>query len=164
MIYILDKMQEKLVESEIVLMDQDNIPFKKDGWNFNWRQIFNNKNEKTYVLKTLNSTGQIEGALQLIVEYDMLIMDVLELAPHNIGHEHKRYDLVAGCLIAFACRESFKLEGDYKGFLSFVSKTQLIEWYARKYGAELGLGQRMFISWENGERLIDTYLNRIKIF
>lgn len=164
MIYILDKMQEKLVESEIVLMNHNNIPYKKDGWNFNWRQIFNNRNGKTYVLKRLDSIDQIEGALQLIVEYDMLIMDVLELAPHNIGQEHKRYDLVAGCLIAFACRESFKLEGDYKGVLSFVSKTQLIEWYAKKYGAELGLGQRMFISWENGERLINAYLNRIKTF
>lgn len=162
MIYILDKAQKKLVEAEIVLMDNNHVPLKKDGWNFNWRQIFNNINGRTYVLKTLDSPKQVEGALRLIIEYDMLIMDVLEIAPHNIGQEHKRYDFVAGCLIAFTCRESFKLEGNYKGFLSFISKTQLIEWYAKMYGAELGIGQRMFISWENGERLIDKYLNRIK--
>jgi hypothetical protein len=62
---------------------------------------------------------------------------------------------VAGCLIAFGCRESFKIESDYKGFLTFVSKTNLIKWYAEKYGAELALGNRMFIDWENGERLIE---------
>ena len=90
----------------------------------------------------------------------MLIMDALELAHHNIGLKNKRYDYVAGCLIAFACRESFKLDGNYKGFLTFVSKTNLIEWYAKKYGAELALGQRMFIDWKNGEKLIEKYLKR----
>ena len=89
----------------------------------------------------------------------MLIMDVLEVAPHNIGSD-KRYDYVAGSLIAYACRESFKLEGNYKGFLTFVSKTNLIDWYTKKYGAELALGQRMFIDWENGKKLIEKYLNR----
>ncbi len=90
----------------------------------------------------------------------MLIMDVLEIAPHNIGR-NKRYDYVAGCLIAFACKESFKLGGNYKGFLTFVSKTNLIEWYSSKYGAELALGQRMFIDWENGTKLVQRYLHRI---
>lgn len=163
MIYIFDKIKEELVKSEIVSMDKKTIPLKKDGWNFNWRQIFNDKKGETFVLRTLNSPDQIEGAVQLKTEYDMLIMDVLELAPHNIGQKVKRYDYVAGCLIAFACRESFKFEGDYKGFLTFVSKTGLIEWYANMYGADLALGQRMFIDWENGEQLIEKYLNRTKI-
>ncbi len=111
----------------------------------------------------INSPNQVEGALQLKFEYDMLVMDALELAPHNVGQKNKRYDYVAGCLIAFACRESFKIEGDYKGFMTFVSKTSLIKRYAKKYGAELALGQRMFIDWENGEKLIEQYLCRTKI-
>ena len=163
MIYILDKIKGELVKSEIVLMDKESVPLKKNGWNFNWRQIFKEKEGRAYVLRTLNSPDQIEGALQLKIEHDMLVMDVLELAPYNIGQKNKRYDFVAGCLIAFACRESFRLEGNYKGFLTFVSKTSLIEWYAKKYGAELALGQRMFIDWENGERLIEKYLYRTKI-
>jgi len=67
---------------------------------------------------------------------------------------------VAGALIAFACRESFKLEGAYKGFLTFIAKTKLINLYIKKYGAELAFGQRMFIDWESGHRLIEEYLNR----
>ena len=92
----------------------------------------------------------------------MLVMEVLEIAPHNVGRENKKYDYVVGCLIAFACRESFKLESEYRGFLTFVSKTNLIEWYKKKYKAEQGLGQRMFISAENGLKLINEYLNRTK--
>ena len=162
MLYILDKTNGRLVKAEIIPIDKKDAPLKKDGWNFNWRQIVQEENAQTYVLRLLGSPNSIEGALHLKVEYDMLIMDVLELAPHNIGQTNKHYDFVAGCLIAFACRESFKLEGNYKGFLTFVSKTGLIRWYSEKYGAESGLGQRMFIDWTAGKRLIDEYLHREK--
>lgn len=160
MIYILDKINGKLVSSEIVKVDTKTIPLKKDGWKFNWRQL--SKEGNVFILRTLNSTEQIEGILCLKIVDEMLVMEALELAPHNIGQKNKRYGYVAGCLIAFACRESFKIKGDYKGFLIFVSKTNLIKWYSEKYGAELALGQRMFIDWENGEELINKYLNRKK--
>lgn len=161
MVYILDTIKKELVESEIVVPDAKAIPLKKDGWKFNWKQL--SKNGKIYVLRTINSINKIEGALCLRVENEMLIMDALELAPHNVGQKNKRYDYVAGCLIAFGSRESIKMSGDYKGFLTFVSKTNLIRWYCEKYGAELALGQRMFIDWENGEKLIEKYLNRTRI-
>ena len=160
MTYILDKRNGKLVSSEIVPVDTKIIPLKKGEWDFNWRQLSNEG--KVYVLRTLDSHEQIEGAVCLKIAHEMLVMEALELAPHNIGQKDKRYDYVAGCLIAFACRESFKIKGDYKGFLTFVSKTNLIKWYSVKYRAELALGQRMFIDWENGEKLIDKYLNRKK--
>ena len=159
MVYILDILNNNLVEAEIVFTEKNDIPLKKDGWNFNWRQLTKNDNSQSYVLKLTNYKKSVEGALLLKIEAEMLIMDVLEVAPHNIGDE-KRYDYVAGCLIAFACRESFKIEGNYKGFLTFISKTDLINWYSEKYGAELALGQRMFIDWENGKKLIEKYLNR----
>jgi len=159
MVYILDILNNKLVKAEIVFTKTNDIPLKKDGWNFNWRQLTKNDNSQSYVLKLINSKKSVEGALLLKIEEEMLIMDVLEVAPHNIGNK-KRYDYVAGSLIAYACRESFKIEGNYKGFLTFVSKTNLIDWYSEKYGAELALGQRMFIDWENGKRLIEKYLNR----
>ncbi len=160
MIYILDLITGELVKAEIVRMDTSIVPLKKDGWNFNWRSLSKVPNGQCYVLRTLNSPSQIEGALCLKHEFGMVIMDALELAPHNIGQQNKRYDYIAGCLIAFGCKESFKIDGDYKGFLTFVSKTNLIRWYIEKYGAELALGQRMFIDWENGEKLIQRYLYR----
>ena len=72
----------------------------------------------------------------------------------------KKYDYLAGCLIAFACKESFKLKVDYKGFLTFMSKTSLIQWYSKKYRAKVGLGHRMYIDSENGLKLIQKNLER----
>lgn len=160
MIYVHDTLADQLVKAEIILMDKKSIPLKKDGWNFKWRQLYNLDGAQSYVLRTLNSPNVIEGALCLKWEYDMLIMEALELSPHNIGNTNKRYNHVAGCLIAHGCKESFKLEGPYKGFLTFVSKSNLIQWYSTKYGAILALGQRMYIDWENGVKLIQQYLNR----
>ena len=65
---------------------------------------------------------------------------------------------VAGCLIAFGCREALKLKNAYKGYLTFVSKTSLIEWYSTKYYATQTLGTRMYIDPISGEKLISKYL------
>ena len=147
---------------EIVEASAKDMPFKKDGWNFNWKTIFKKKNTKTYVLRLKSSPTSVQGVLHLRSEGGMLIMDLVELAPHNIGRKNKRYDYVAGCLIAFACRETFKLESNYKGFLTFESKTKLIDWYMEKYNAKLAMGQKMFIEPTDGLQLIEQYLNRKK--
>lgn len=160
MVYILDVINDRLVKAEIVVPELNEIPLKKDGWNFNWRKLSKEKNSKIFILRTIELNPGVEGALQLKVENDMLIMNVLEIAPHNIGRKSKRYDYVAGCLIAFACKKSFTLKSDYKGFLTFMSKTNLMNWYKIKYGAKAGLGQRMFIDYENGLELIKEYLER----
>lgn len=162
MVYILDKVSDNLVSCEILVMSKKLTPLKKEGWNFNWRELTSMTGSQTYILRTFNSPNQIEGALCLRLEHDMLIMEALELAPHNIGSHTKRYDHVAGSLIAFGCKQSFKLGGAYRGFLTFVSKSNLVNWYIDKYGAQLALGQRMFIDWDSGERLIKKYLNRKK--
>lgn len=160
MVYILDVINDKLVKAEIVVPEANEIPLKKDGWNFNWRELSKEKNSRMFVLKTIGLNPGVEGALQLQTENELLIMNVLEIAPHNIGRKNKKYDYVAGCLIAFACKESFKVKSEYKGFLTFMSKTSLMKWYSKKYGADVALGQRMYIDSENGLKLINEYLER----
>ncbi len=158
--YILDVANNELVEVEIVPATSAEMPLKKDGWNFNWRQLVKEYNTRTFVLRAKEKSLNVEGVLQLRVENDMLIMDLVEIAPHNIGSKNKIFDYVAGCLIAFACRESFQIEGNYQGFLTFNSKTDLIDLYKNKYGAKLISGQRMYIDSDTGLQLIDEYLNR----
>ncbi len=160
MAFILETANNRLVEAEIILAKSNDMPLKKDDWNFNWRQLFKEHNTQTFILRTKQPPHSIEGVLHLMSENEMLVMDVLEIAPGNIGRRNKKYDNVAGCLVAFACRESFKIEGAYKGYLTFVSKTNLIEWYINKYGAEKALGQRMFIDPAAGLSLIGKYLER----
>jgi len=160
MIYILDVKNDQLVKAEIVVAESNEIPLKKDGWNFNWRELTKENNSKIFILRTIELNPTVEGALQLKIENDMLIMNTLEIAPHNIGRKNKKYDNVAGSLIAFACKESFKLKSAYKGFLTFMAKTSLMKWYSKKYGASVGLGQRMFIDSKNGLKLIKEYLQK----
>lgn len=157
MVEILDVLQNKKILAEIILADKVQLPLKKHKWNFNWRQISKHANTTTYGLRLLETAQTVEGVLQVRVEGDMYIMDLIEIAPHNIG-SNKTYELVAECLISFACRESFNIDGDYKGFLTFVSKTDLIEWYSSKYGAIQAMGQRMYITPEKGLELINKYL------
>lgn len=160
MIYILDAFIGKLVKAEIIVAERKDAPLKRDGWNFSWIKLLQEENSQVYFLKTIESPKSVEGALQLKIENGMLIMELLEIAPHNIGKENKKYDHVAGCLIAFACRESIKIDGVYTGFLTFVSKTNLIDWYTDKYGAILTLGHRMYIDYNGGLKLIKEYLER----
>lgn len=155
-VYIFDIKQNKYLTATIKTGNLKDMPAKKDGWHFNWRKEFKVRNTKTYVLKITDKT---EGVIQLKELNGMLIMDLIEIAPHNAG-KNKRFDFVAGCLIAFACRESIKLETNYRGFVSFVAKTKLIGWYKMKYGATQAIGQRMYIDDFQGQQLITEYLER----
>ena len=100
MTYIYDLGNDKLIEIEIVIAS-GKMPLKKDGWKFDWNELIKEKNTKTYVLRLKGDSQSIEGVLQLRIEYDMLIMDVIEIAPHNFGSSDKKFDYVAGCSIAF---------------------------------------------------------------
>ncbi|MDQ3109317.1 MAG: hypothetical protein M3R17_05440 [Bacteroidota bacterium] len=92
-------------------------------------------------------------------------MAFIEIAPHNQG-ENRLFDLVGGCLIAFACRLSFTLgKGDYKGWLAFdVRETskddqlKLMALYSKKYKALKFSETTMLIKPEDGEALIEKYL------
>lgn len=138
------------------------IPPKKEGWNFNWRKLIKTEGAVVYKLSLLETPAKVEGLLMLTLMFDeMIYMNDIEVAPHNYGKDGK-HDNVAGCLIAFSCKESFeKGRNDYRGFLSFDSKTQLIDFYVKKYGATVARGSKMYIGPKEGRKLIDEYLKII---
>ncbi len=149
--------KEKIeVECDIVLLPRLKAPKKKDGWAFNWIKACKANSKSIYCLIEAK-TERIHGLIQLLEDDGMLIMDLIELAPFNIGSS-KEFDNVAGCLIAFGCREALKLNTAYRGYLTFVSKTELIEFYKTKYFATQTLGARMYIDPISGNRLINKYL------
>jgi len=136
------------------------MPKKKDGWNFNWRTLFKVEGSEIYKLTLQNDDTQIQGVVMLTLMNDeMLYMNAIEVVPHNYGSKGK-FDNVAGCLIAFACLQSIERgKNSYQGYLTFESKTSLIDFYHKKYGATLTMGQRMFIGPQVGENLINQYLD-----
>ena len=85
---------------------------------------------------------------------DHYYLHLIESAPFNMGKE-KLYEGVPGNLFAFTCKCS-KDKG-YEGFVSFTSKTRLIEHYTKSIGATHVVGHKMIIFPESANKLIDKY-------
>ncbi len=148
-----DKSELKL--AKIILLDSNER--LKDAWIFDWSATLKEQNSMIYALRIIENE-EIVGLLKLKNEHGMLIMDLIEISSKNIG-KAKKYIDVAGILIAFACLESFKLDTNYKGYLTFVSKSNLVDFYKNKYGASVSFGQRMFFTPEVALNLIKKYLH-----
>lgn len=158
-VQIKDISTDSLVAAEVVKANFNDMPLKKDGWQFTWRELFRKQSAAFYKLVLENSPYKIEGMIMLsLLDGGIVFMDSIEVAPHNYGSKG-RYDSVAGRLIAYGSNLSFELgKPPYDGCLSFESKTVLMELCLNKYGASMGLGQRMFFSPEAGFRLMELYL------
>lgn len=158
-VQVKDTLSGNMASAEIMVAKFSDMPLKKDGWQFTWRELFRKQGAVFYKLVLDDSPQKIEGIIMLsLLDYGIVYMDCIEVAPHNYGSKG-RYDLVAGCLIAYGCMQSFELgKPPYDGCLSFESKTVLIALYQEKYGATMGLGQRMFFSPQAGIKLMELYL------
>ena len=135
------------------------MPSKKSGWQFIWKSLFKTEGAEFFKLILKDENFRLQGVIMFSIMFEeMFYMNNIEVAPHNLGSKGK-FARVAGCLIAFGCLKSFELgKGTYKGYLTFESKTELIQLYREKYGATSSMGQKMFIDPERGLRLIDEYL------
>jgi len=131
------------------------MPGVRSNWKFSWKELY----DKEDFFFQLLYKGEIQGLLKLSLKFgEMISMDNVEIAPHNYGSKGK-YELVAECLIAYACLFAFK-EGknNYIGFLTFESKTKLVDYYIEKYGAESAMRTTMFIPPQPGKNLIKKFL------
>lgn len=143
-------------------VSKKDMPLKKDGWQFNWKELTKNKSNKFFGLYI---DGEIQGilAVELAEQPDsiMFYLNLIEVASNNYGSNGEYYE-VAGCLLAYACQLSANwLEKDnpYFGYVLFEAKTKLVERYQIKYGAELIGGQKMVFTPEQGAILIKEYLD-----
>ncbi len=143
-------------QTEISLLtkaDLKNIS-KKSGWQFNWLSEYNMVTREVYKLTIVNNPTIVQGIISLEVKTDYVYMHLIESAPFNIG-KGKTYLGVPGNLVAFACKLSFQRGAD--GYVSFLSKTKLIEHYEKSLGAiHLG-GHNMIISTEIALKLTNQY-------
>ena len=99
----------------------------------------------------------MQGLISLSVTEDNVYVHLLENAPFNIGKE-KVYAGVAGNLMAFACKLSFKHNKD--GYVSFRSKTNLIDYYVESLGAVHFGGHLLIIQTESALKLLDKYFKQ----
>jgi len=146
-----------------------NLPGLHDGWRFSFdKQILKLPNTTAYVLVTDETQEAIEGCLIFQMKNKIIpYMAFVEVAPHN-KTDAKRYDYVAGCLIAFAFRQSIiQGKGDYKGWLAFDvmeekedDQIKLMGMYSLKYGAVKVDETQMYIMDDAGDALMEKYLER----
>lgn len=155
------------VDARILVPVKVVLPSLTDGWRFNFKSHSKKKGFQTYVLVCVDTPSVIEGCLIFQLRDTVEpYMAYIEIAPHNKGR-NKRYDKVAGSLIAFACRLSFANGGGpYKGWLAFdvleedkKDEIKLMAVYCQKYGALKWGDTTMVISPEAGEKLINEYLS-----
>ena len=127
---------------------------KKNGWKFDWKSEFKIPSRDVYKLTIANNPNIIQGMVSLEVNPDHVYMHLIESAPFNIG-KYKTYLGVPGNLVAFACRLSFQRGGE--GYVSFLSKTKLVDHYEKSLGAVHFGGNLMVIPTEVALILTNKY-------
>lgn len=163
---IIESRTKSKIKASISLVTRDKLllPSINDGWRFNFNKHSKQKDYKTYTLTTLSTPKIVEGCLIINLENNFEVyMAYIEVAPHNRG-DQKKYDHVAGCLIAFACKQSFI--HDKEGYVAFhvheehkENEIKLMELYTNKYNAlRLGDSTTMIIIPEESEKLIERFL------
>lgn len=102
----------------------------------------------------IDNTDIVQGLISFTVRNDHVYMFLLESAPFNLG-KNKLYEGVSGNLVAYACKVSFQRGGD--GFVSFESKTKLIDHYIKTLWATHFGGHLMVLDTIASKKLVDKY-------
>jgi hypothetical protein len=143
--------RDKTYTAQIEEFTKPDLKKLSSEWKFNWKQLLNTQGY--HFMLTYNE--QIQGLIKLEEENESYyVLKNVEVAPWNYG-SNGQFKNVADILISYACLKSFELNtGNYKGFLVYTSKGELIEYYQVKYKAELIFRERMIITPNNGKELI----------
>lgn len=116
------------------------------------------KTERDYDVYKLRirGTDDILGlvSLETLHEESRIEIRLLAVSKENRGM-HKKYEHIAGNLIAFACIISVKLFGEW-ACVSLVPKTKLIDHYMTKYSM-LQAGKSLFLDGRELIELIKRY-------
>ena len=144
-------------KTDVALMTRDELKnvIKKNGWVFDWKSELKAPEKEVYKLTILGSTN-IQGLISITFREDHIYMHLIESAPFNKGRT-KAYFGVPGNLVAFACRASYQRGGG--GYVSFNSKTQLINHYIESLDAKHFGGSLMVITPDIALKLINKYFN-----
>jgi hypothetical protein len=155
---IVDVATEESFETDMVPVNHAEIMkvHKKDGWFFNWKLAFKEKNHCIYKLVLLGD-GKIQGLISLepIPRQLYIEMHLIESAPHN-HPGHKQFAGLAGNMVAFTCKMSFEL--GFEGCVAFTAKTNLVSHYVETLGAEIIYSRnRMGIFTMATKNLVSSY-------
>jgi len=162
--FIVDRLTNSITNSisgdnfptEVSLLTKEDLKQvqRKNGWLFNWRDELSLPDREVYKLTIVNNVNIVQGITSVTIRPDNVFLHLIETAPFNKG-KGKLYEGVAGNLVAFACRLSFQRGSE--GFVSFHSKTNLIDHYVKTLDAIHYGNHLMIINTEAALRLVNKY-------
>jgi hypothetical protein len=127
---------------------------RKSDWLFDWKLEVKSKSKIIFKLVIVENPHIIQGLVSIQDKGDHIFMHLIESNKFNRGIK-KVYLGVPGNLVAFACKLSF--DKGYGGYISFESKTKLINHYKLTLGAEQLFGNFMAIDKRAAKKLINQY-------
>lgn len=165
--YVTDTKDDSFHEVEVLEVTTDDRKRIKAGrqFTFDWSK---SKTKEGMVYKLcLKSDKTILGLLYLIPHpeegHQYLEVMLIEAAKQNRGDD-KRFDRVGGCLLAFACRQSY-ITG-CTGYVMLIAKAEKARLFHQKFGfkyiGSVGvLGERMVSEPENTNAIINEFYNDV---
>lgn len=152
----------RLKDNVIVKTEVKEIKYRKSDfkdWLFDWSKT----EKKGYQILALYADGddRIQGAISIKPKKENLTIeiDIAESAPFNSSYNKKikgkEYNGVGAHLFAEVCKRSFDL--GYDGYVEFIAKTNLVDYYKDKLNAIPIDSQRMYINTDGAKRLVEKY-------
>lgn len=142
-------------KTEVLVLSKDDLKIiKKKDWAFDWRNEFTGSQKQLFKLVIKDNPKIIQGLVSIEDRGDHIFMHLIESAKFNRGTK-KLYIGVPGNLVAFVCKLSF--EKGYEGYVSFESKTKLIDHYKKTLGAFVIAGKIMAIDTKASQKLLEKY-------
>lgn len=127
------------------------------GRRFDWRSTV--EDSEAYKLVSIEDPGMILGLIALKRAIGFVEVVNLEVTPSSVG-AGKRYERVAGNLLASSVRLSFSLGN--AGFLRLIARTSLIEHYRTTYGfSRQGHSQVMILETGAATRALEAYFEGV---
>ena len=131
---------------------------KYEKWNFDWSDP--DLNDCSIYALYVEGSKQTQGLIACR-EYKnknqtkgYIEVALAEANPKDVGSEG-RYKGVGARLFSMASRLSLDL--GYDGYVTFISKTDLVQHYIKELHAEVLFGSNMQINPEASKRLVDIY-------
>ena len=148
-------------ETEVIPVTKEDLKnvTKKNGWLFSWTSESKLVDRQVLKLIIPDEPKIIHGLASISDYNDHYYLHLVESSPFNLG-KNKVYEGVPGNLFAFTCKMSW--DTGYEGFVSFTSKTKLIEHYERSLGATHVGGHKMVIFPHEALKLIRKYYPSVK--
>lgn len=152
--YLLYRETQEEIPAEIIPISAKQLKqvMATKQFDFNWLEEVHHHLYAIRAVETVDILGLL--ALKDVPSEQRIEIILVEVSKRNRG-KNKILERIAGCLIAWACRQAF--DKKYNGFVSLVPKTELIVHYRKKYGF-LKYGFHLVIHSNNSQSLINEYL------